>query len=230
MTHWFSHFGQDAWASQIVPTVRDGYFLDVGAFDGVTHSNTYTLERDFGWRGICLEPNPDAYEKLCASRRSITLPFAAYKERGKIKMANAGGLSSLEPYINCGKSAARRLLATQGYFTAEAQRLSKLAERFGAPVIIDYLSLDTEGAELEILREWFNGRHELRFRCATIEHGFERETRSAVRELMKAHGYLVIDQNERHDDYFWHPDLIARRHDPVLVYHHIQKSYENLSA
>lgn len=38
-------------------------FLDIGANDGITFSNTHRLALD-GWRGACLDPSPNAFEKL----------------------------------------------------------------------------------------------------------------------------------------------------------------------
>jgi FkbM family methyltransferase len=43
---------------------RGGVFVDVGAHDGIQFSNTYLLETDYRWLGICIEPNPDSFKKL----------------------------------------------------------------------------------------------------------------------------------------------------------------------
>ena len=49
-----SQAGQDAWVLNLMGG-RPGYFVEAGAHDGVTHSNTAALERDHGWRGLCVE-------------------------------------------------------------------------------------------------------------------------------------------------------------------------------
>src|SRR5260370_22486366 len=48
---------------------RDGIFVDVGAYDGVALSNTYYFEKELGWSGLCVEPNPVAYKGLIQNRK-----------------------------------------------------------------------------------------------------------------------------------------------------------------
>jgi len=54
---------QDMYAYLYFKGKKDGYFVDIGAFDGITISNTYALEK-IGWKGICVEPVPEIYERL----------------------------------------------------------------------------------------------------------------------------------------------------------------------
>jgi hypothetical protein len=49
--HHFSQVGQDAWALGHFGAKRGGVFVDVGASDGVTGSNSYLLEKCLGWTG-----------------------------------------------------------------------------------------------------------------------------------------------------------------------------------
>jgi len=49
---------------------RNGYFLDIGAHDGIHISNTYLLERRYGWSGICIEANRDTFLKLQKNRKA----------------------------------------------------------------------------------------------------------------------------------------------------------------
>jgi len=48
-----------------------GYFVDIGAHDGITNSNSYIFEKYFGWSGICVEPNPNlrSYQTLINNRK-----------------------------------------------------------------------------------------------------------------------------------------------------------------
>src|SRR2546428_3922916 len=52
---------------------REGVFVDVGAYDGVALSNTYYFEKELGWSGLCIEPNPLAYERLARTRKCLSL-------------------------------------------------------------------------------------------------------------------------------------------------------------
>ena len=71
---YFSQHGQDLFVDNFLfRGRRNGYFVDVGAYDGVTYSNTCFLERELGWQGVCFEANPRAYAKLAAARRCSTV-------------------------------------------------------------------------------------------------------------------------------------------------------------
>ena len=64
----YSQLGQDLTVLKFYNDKRDGYFIELGASDGITLSNTYLLEKEFGWKGICAEPVPVKYEALCKNR------------------------------------------------------------------------------------------------------------------------------------------------------------------
>lgn len=66
---YYSQAGQDKWVLEKVG--NKGFFVDVGAYDGIESSNTYALELA-GWDGICFEPNPEAFAKLKKNRKCIT--------------------------------------------------------------------------------------------------------------------------------------------------------------
>lgn len=50
--------------------MRNGYFVDLGAYDGIYLSNTYLLERRYEWNGICIEANPATFMSLRSNRRA----------------------------------------------------------------------------------------------------------------------------------------------------------------
>ena len=71
-----SQQGQDAWVASLFSNPqyplsprRQRTFVELGANDGVTFSNSYLLERCHGWRGVCIEPTPSAFAKLLQSGR-----------------------------------------------------------------------------------------------------------------------------------------------------------------
>lgn len=65
---YYSQNGQDAFIVKLFNGKRNGYFLDIGAYDGVYFSNSLTLEKSLGWEGICIEPNPLVYGQLKSNR------------------------------------------------------------------------------------------------------------------------------------------------------------------
>jgi hypothetical protein len=66
-----SQLGQDKIVDEYLGGKGNGVFVDIGAYDGVTFSNTLMLERERGWTGICIEPLPDIFAELRKNRRCI---------------------------------------------------------------------------------------------------------------------------------------------------------------
>ena len=81
----YSQLEQDQHIYRFYRGKRGGRFVEVGANDGVLLSNTKMLEESFGWRGVCIEPNPQLYPKLVANRPlAFCSPKAAYSVSGKV--------------------------------------------------------------------------------------------------------------------------------------------------
>jgi hypothetical protein len=65
----YAHTQQDAAVIDIFGPEYKGFFLDIGANDGMWVSNTYALEKDYGWNGICIESDDQLHNKLKANRK-----------------------------------------------------------------------------------------------------------------------------------------------------------------
>jgi hypothetical protein len=79
---YMSQKGQDKWIIEsIFGGKRNGFFVDLAATDGVALSNTYILEKHFGWTGICIEPNPEFYTKLQNNRNCICVNDSGLTQR-----------------------------------------------------------------------------------------------------------------------------------------------------
>jgi len=66
-----SQLGQDLWALDMLNNKRDGVFIEIGASDGIYLSNTYFLEKEFNWKGLCIEPSTE-YINLVKNRNCLT--------------------------------------------------------------------------------------------------------------------------------------------------------------
>jgi FkbM family methyltransferase len=183
--------------------LRNGYFVDVGAYDGVSLSNTYVLEKEFGWTGLCVEPIPEAYRKLVANRNCLCENVCAYSSEGSVEFVVDGMLSrirsrDLNPSVDPSSTEPQRGI------TVKATTLLRLLQRHGAPRNIHYLSLDVEGAEYEALRTFNFSRYT--FFAITVEHNdymgqVEVERRQLIRELLTRNGYRHI-RRQNWDDYY----------------------------
>jgi FkbM family methyltransferase len=185
-----SQFMQDLFALSMLGEKRNGYFVEFGAWDGVTLSNSYMLETEFGWTGIVAEPSRRFASKLSESRRCAIDTRCVWSSSGeKLIFAEVTNLvenSTLEQFVNidsCDRSDAIK-------YTIETVSLNDLLEQHGAPTEIDYLSIDTEGSEFEILKACNFNRW--RFRVITVEHNYVLAKRNAIYDLLTANGYTRL--------------------------------------
>ena len=80
-----SQLGQDKIVDEYFRGKRHGVFVDIGAYDGLTFSNTLMLERERDWTGICIEPLPDIFAELRKNRRCICVQACiGNREEGEV--------------------------------------------------------------------------------------------------------------------------------------------------
>jgi FkbM family methyltransferase len=196
-----SQLGQDLWVLERTGHMRGGFFVEFGATDGVRLSNTYLLETRFGWHGICAEPNPKMFAQLKKNRRCIvsnacigprsgeTVEFVLAEEYG-------GRVQDMCSDMHADKRHA--YWANDEYrATFETVSLHDLLESLGAPRQIDYLSIDTEGSEFDILAAFPFDRWDVRL--ITVEHNFT-PAREQIRRLLESQGYERTERS--HDDFY----------------------------
>ena len=206
MVKYYSHIGQDRWVAEVYNYKRGGYFLDFGALDGILTSNTYTFEKEFGWTGIIVEANPTSYPDVCRNRTSIAVNAALWStSREKLEMLDAHGLSSAVQHQDSDSQGDLRRSITKRRFSIDTINPTELLERHCAPELIEYLSLDVEGAEMEVLQSFDFKR--FRPGLMTIEHSEVPEKQSELRKLLKPLGYKVTQRH--YDDWYWHPEIVA---------------------
>lgn len=152
----YAQYGQDLFLTEVLfPGVRGGYFVDIGANDGVTLSNTWLLEKRRGWTGVCVEPQPDIYALLRANRGCECLNCCIASENGEVEFLQVVGANMLSGMVEAIDARHRERIRSE--VGQENERLIRIqARRFDAIVppgaAIDYLSIDTEGAEKTILQ------------------------------------------------------------------------------
>lgn len=192
-----SQIFQDLFILQTLHEKRDGYFVEFGAADGDFLSNTVLLERNFGWRGIVAEPCRNSHERLKNNRRCIIDLRCVWTETGKTLTFS----ENPEPELSTIASFRSRAdQAQSSEYEVETVSLDDLLEQHNAPALIDYLSIDTEGSELEILRAFNFSRR--KFRIITVEHNF-RSFRDDMFRLLTSKGYQrVLERLTMFDDWY----------------------------
>jgi FkbM family methyltransferase len=197
----FSQIQQDLKVLEFYKNKTNGFFIEIGAYDGVLYSNTYLLERDYGWKGICVEPIPERFEKLVLNRpNSICSDNAVYNESNLEVVFdiahNEEMLSGISDTIDRHKAAVD-INKTQ--IIVKTISFNDLLERCNAPSFIDYLSLDTEGSELEILKSL--NMQKYCFGLIHIEHNGVEPKRTEIRQLLTSNNYDFIGENQIDDCY-----------------------------
>lgn len=149
---------------------REGFFVDLAAADGITGSNTYFLEKYLGWRGLLIEGNPNFIPELKRNRTSKILNKCCGENIGeevKFRIDN-GQLSGIvsENTDNNLRLRSSQLKKAQ-VITIKTTTLENELIEISAPEIIDFLSLDVEGAEYLVLKNFNFKRY--KFKCIAVE-------------------------------------------------------------
>lgn len=177
---------------------RGGFFVEFGATNGIDLSNTYLLEKNFEWKGIVAEP-AKSYQPYLIQNRSCQMSFnAVWSVSGKIlpffEMQDAV-YSRLKVATDQNESVLSSLT-----YEVKTTSLVDLLLRFNAPDHIDYLSIDTEGSELDILSTFDFNKYS--FGCITIEHNYS-SNRDQIFNLLTEAGYLrVLTRYSEFDDWY----------------------------
>jgi FkbM family methyltransferase len=184
-----------------------GYFVELGATDGVSQSNTLFLERNKKWRGVLIEPSLNKFLE-CTKARSrenaiycaACVPFNYQDKFVELLYSNLMTVPSSLP----GRIADPQSHARKGEqflkehervvrFGAEARTLTDILIDAEAPDKMDLLSLDVEGAELQVLYGLDHQR--FRFKYLLIEY----DDFDALDEYLRPLGYKYVDRLSHHD-------------------------------
>ncbi len=157
---YFSEHKQDYFIDKILGGKTRGVFLDIGAYDGVKFSNSYFFEKSRNWQGLCIEPSPSVFEKLKKNRDCLCLNGAVTEVDEIVEFTEVyeghAMLSGVTDYLSdvhkkhisdsipiCGGEI--KAIQVQSYSP------KTIFEKYDLEKI-DYLSLDIEGGEYEVLK------------------------------------------------------------------------------
>lgn len=204
---WHSQFRQDTIAHALLRHKRGGFFIDLAANHPISISNTRTIERDFGWHGLCIEANPSYHAAHVRLRRCRLIACAIADTTGPVNFAFQGGGGSKDPAFGGlvggntdNKPGARGVQNTT--HVVQAVRFDTVLQRTGAPSHFDLLSLDVEGAEAIVMRSFPWSQNS--FGVLVVE----RPKNELIRSL-RSHNYGFVCRT--FEDEFW-------VHQPSLPY------------
>jgi FkbM family methyltransferase len=210
----FSQHGQDRYVYERFFKDRGeaGVFVDIGAYDGVTFSNSLFFEKHLGWRGICIEPLPETFKKLKESRKAICLNHAVsdFTGTGKFADVDLGKFekmySGLSAYYHQNHNETIKKYASQvRIIDVEIKPLSAVLDEHGFRQI-DYLSIDTEGAEMPVLRGANLGVHDVR--VLSVENNYQDPE---IGRFLAGFGYRRVHVFARFDELYCKADAIESK-------------------
>jgi hypothetical protein len=167
-----------------------GYFVEAGAHDGVGDSNTYKLELA-GWKGLCVEPS-NAFNGLKKSRRcSVDNRCLSGDGRVVTFLEVLGDGVELSGIRNNFYDKWDRVTRPNVSKVVQSTTLGDVLHDHGAPNVIEYLSLDTEGSELEILTS--HNFTEYKFLTMLVEYNGITTRRDELLRLLTDYELLTDD-------------------------------------
>ena len=208
-----SQLGQDLFVLDRLNFADKGFFVEFGVCDGIKLSNTFLLEKELNWSGIVCEPAVSYQNKLKKNRSCHIENKCVFSESGKnldFKETRLGELSFLNEYPPNDENVVKEIASERfnaKIYRVETISLNDLLQKYNCPKIFDYLSIDTEGTEYEIIKNLnFN---KFSKKIITIEHNYNKVERNKIYNLLTKNNYSrVLKEISCWDDWYVKNDLI----------------------
>ena len=198
-----SQLRQDIFVLNETNFKKGGFFIEFGAANGVSNSNTFLLEKKFNWKGILVEPAKSFYKELKRKRNCYIENKIVYKD-SKSKLIFYESYNPELSTINLSNNHNRDFIRSK--YELETISLNDLLRKYNMPKIIDYLSIDTEGSEFDILNK-FNFK-EFKFRIITCEHNFGFNRKKVFNLLSKNNYTRKFSEISLFDDWYINKSII----------------------
>ena len=189
---------------------NNGFFVELGANDGITQSNTFYFEKNRGWKGVLVEPIPHNYLICLKNRSTNTKVFCnacvsfEYKNKfveiafSNLMSAPIGLESDINNPLEHAKLGKQFLSEKEDNFLfgAVAKPLNNILHSANAPKRIDFLSLDVEGAEIEVLKGINHTYYRFSYIC------IESRSKDKITNYLTEQNYSFVEQLSEHDFLF----------------------------
>jgi FkbM family methyltransferase len=203
---YYSQCLQDEFLNEyILKGERGGFFLDIGAHDGKSYSNSLFFEQHLDWKGICIEPNPTVFEILRENRNCTCLNVCASSKEGTVIFQKISGYPEMLSgiYDETNKShqdLIQKELKEHGgsieLIETDSLPVKKILQQHSISKI-HFCSIDTEGHEMEVLKSFdFNA---VNIDVFVIENSIKD---NSIKDFMKEQGYKYIITLEHSDEVF----------------------------
>uniref|UniRef100_A0A6C0BA37 Methyltransferase FkbM domain-containing protein n=1 Tax=viral metagenome TaxID=1070528 RepID=A0A6C0BA37_9ZZZZ len=207
---YFSQIEQDKYyIENIIKFKCNGVFLDIGAYDGITGSNTYFLEKYLNWSGVLVECNPNVINTCRMNRTNPICNKAIFNTEGTVEFLIPKGdemVGGKEQLCGIKTSLKKESLvyfsnaySTSEIINVETITLNNIFKLYNL-TIVDYMSIDIEGGELNALLNFDFEKYKILF--ITIEHGCIKEYQQQIYNFLISKGYKLHRNNKWDDEYY----------------------------
>lgn len=201
---------QDIWALYEHGFKKDGFYVEIGANDGIVSSNTYLLAKKYNWKGLLIEPNTDCHKRLQITRPESVIAhecvlYKTYDNLIDFVQAEDSTLSTIKGLDTDRNVIYKNVIKVPGL------SLYDIFKKYNTPKNIDYMSIDIEGNELDVLFGFFKDKNnkEYDIKCLTIEHNHDEFKRKHIYDIMAENGYVRRFKSLSFwDDFYIKKDLI----------------------
>jgi len=210
-THWFSQVHQDQAVMDLLGGKDGGYFIDLAANHAWDLSNTLALEAR-GWNGLCIEPNPMYWYGLSHRKCTVIGALVGGPQIQQVKVKFRGVYGGIAGRMDDTMAKRKREpdVGTEQRYTTP---FPELLQQYNVPKVIDYLSLDVEGAEYLVMQ--YFPFEEYIIKLVSIERPSEE-----LKNLLEKNGYLFLK-----DLAWWGETLVGTHID--RLYADASQSVEN---
>ncbi len=196
-----SQIFQDLFVLYCLKKKMNGFFVEFGSTDGINLSNTFLLEKQYHWKGILAEPANIWKDKLLRNRNCEIETNCVWSESDKILTfyeTETAELSTIDVFAD--KDTHYENRRENRSYNVKTISLNDLLKKYDAPFDIDYLSIDTEGYEFDILNSFDFSKYNITI--ITVEHNYTIK-REEIFSLLTSKGYKrVFDAISLFDDWY----------------------------
>ena len=195
-----SQYKQDAYLDLNVFNKKEGgVFIDVGAYDGKTISNSWFFEKHRGWTGICVEPIKEQFDLLEQNRDCVCEHCAVGEKTGEAMFLHVEGYAEmLSGLVDSYCESHHQRLESELHLNGGAKNLlpiqtitiTDLLEKHNISHV-DFISIDTEGGELGVLKGIDFGKITIDY--VLYEDNYPENGRSC-RDLLRKNGYVFVTE------------------------------------
>lgn len=186
---YISQLGQDCLVDTILNNKTDGFFIEIGVGNGKELSNSYFFEKFRNWNGILCEPAKQFQDSIQRERKGLLIDKAVYSVSDKsfeFSESDLGEFSSmtehLSDFVNTNHTINKYMVETISF--------NDLCEKYSTKKNIDYLSIDTEGSEYEILSTIDFTKYEIT--CLSIEHNYDEAKYKLINSLLIKNNFVEV--------------------------------------